>query len=391
MLGTLLAVAALFQGPATTDSAMALRAFADYSWRAFEAMAPPGMERNAFVSPLSLGMGLGALAGGTAGSSRDEILGLLVGGMPLRALDAMIPSINGVGATDGVTVEIGNSVWVREGFAISPAFERRMREVFAAATGMTDLSSPQGLETINGWVDSVTHGMIPILLEEPLPREAVVALLNALYFKGTWRYPFPAEKTKPLEFTRADGSRVVVPIMWSLRNRLYGWWPQGQIVRLPYDGERIAAYVVVPAGDVTLEQLRTGLDGDRWKEWLRTLREERVSVLLPRFRLEHSLDLKPALESLQVRAIFDPRKADFTPLAARPAMARGVYLGTAIQRAVVEVNEEGTDAAAATMFSPFVTSPPIIDATRPFLFVIYDDALGLPLFIGTVYDPVESH
>jgi serpin B len=220
---------------------------------------------------------------------------------------------------------------------------------------------------------------------DPLTR---LVLTNAVYFKGAWKTTFDADATREEAFTLASGERVSTPLMNQKVTAPYHEGDGFALVELPYEGERFAMVVIVPSRHDGLPALEAALDADALAGWLGAARPQKVEVTLPRLKIEAKLDLVPALQALGVTDLFDQGAADLSGMGGAP---HDLYVGVAVQKAFVEVNEEGTEAAAATAVVVQARSAPApsprLRADRPFLFMIRDRETGLVWFMGRETDP----
>ncbi|MFS8911032.1 serpin family protein, partial [Synechococcus sp. H60.3] len=187
-----------------------------------------------------------------------------------------------------------------------------------------------------------------------------MVLLNAIYFKGEWTQPFDPTLTKPQPFTQADGRRVQVPLMAQSGRYGYRETEQLQVVRLPYGEGELAMLLLLPKPGVSLAALREKLSPETWQEWTGSLSTRPGSVRIPKFKLAYEIDLGPALQQLGMGIAFS-RRADFSQLTPEPTQVSRV-----LHKAAIEVNEEGSEAAAAT---GVIVSRTALDRQEPFQFV----------------------
>jgi serine protease inhibitor len=341
---------------------------------------------NLFLSPLSASMALGMTLNGAAGSTLDSMrVALRVGDAQLAELNPGYRSLLDLlrGLDESSEFQIANSIWADAHFAFLSAFLDAGRTHFDAEVQTLDLQAPASLTTINDWVKDQTQGKIAKILDQVSPDE-VMFLINAIYFKGKWRLPFDPKQTRAGPFHAADGSTQNVPTMHlEPQPHRYAAGPDREVVELLYGNGAFAMTIVLPGPGHTLDQLTEGLDVARWSEWTGSLQELKLGLALPKFRLEYKRELKDDLSALGMRIAFDADHADFSRMA-DPAEGR-LFLTRATQKTFVDVNEEGTEAAAVTSIGVGVTSAPqtvVID--RPFLFVIRERLSGTIFFLGQV-------
>ncbi len=341
--------------------------------------------QNLFISPLSASMALGMTLNGAAGSTYDGMLqALSLKGLSQEEINLTYRSL--IDLLDGldpvVTFQLANSVWARQGYPVLPDFLQRVQEYFDATVESVDFSDPATLGRVNDWVKEETGGKIDKMFDS-FPPALVMILLNAIYFKGDWTVSFDLDRTEDGLFFRVDGSERPVKFMYRRDDWLYLNEAHLQAVELPYGGGAYAMTVILPRSDVSLASLIAGLDADVWRTWTSGLRESDISLFLPRFRMEWEKRLNEALIRMGMVDAFHPGRADFTRLTARG----GVWVDEVKQKTFVEVNEEGTEAAAATSVTIIESAGHGVRVDRPFLFVIRERLSGTILFLGAVYDP----
>jgi serine protease inhibitor len=347
---------------------------------------------NTFLSPLSASMALGMTMNGAAGETWEGMrTALHFDGLSEDEINASYRGLMDVllDLDPLVEVRIGNSVWARQGVPFEPAFFAAVDTWFDAEARELDFDDPGAADVINLWASDATNGRIDEVIDQ-IDSGQIMFLLNALYFKGTWERQFDPERTRTAPFTRADGSRVDVPMMRLPKGRvLAAAGPNYRAVELPYGGKAFAMTVVVPTGEATLDDVVAALDDDTWAELVERLDSADLEILLPRFRLEYEELLNQPLIDMGMGAAFRGG-ADFSRLT--PLGATGeVCIQFVKQNTFVEVNEEGTEAAAVTTVGVGVTSAPVpFVADRPFLFAIRERLSGTLLFLGAIGDPTQE-
>jgi serine protease inhibitor len=346
---------------------------------------------NIFVSPLSASMALGmALAGAEAGTFEAMRDALRLGGLERDQIGVSYRSLIDLlsGLDPAVRLEIGNSVWHREGFALEDAYVSEVERDFLARVEALDFSDPGAADVINAWVSEATDGLIDAIVDPPINPLTMAFLINAIYFEGEWTLQFDPDRTATGDFRRSDGSTVSVPFM-SMSDEAfpYAQTPDYQAIELPYGGEAFAMTVVLPSDATDIGEFVESLDAEAWAEIIAGLGETELLVALPKFALEYEKTMNDALEALGMEVAFDPATADFSRMQ-RDALAMQLHISRVKQKAFVDVDEEGTRAAAVTSVEVGVTSaPPMFRADRPFLFAIRERLSGALLFTGVVRDP----
>lgn len=378
----------------TSGEAKLIAADNRFAFTLFRAVAEDTRDRlpNLFVSPLSVALALGMTYNGAAGATEEAMRRTLeLEGMSLPEVNEASRSLIALlrGLDPGVRFLIGNSIWYREGFAVEQSFLDANRTYFDAEVSGLDFASPAAPQRINDWVARRTEGLITEIVESPLPDHAMMYLINAIYYKGDWTHRFDRNRTTPLPFHLADGSTVQVPMMRSaITLPVRAHRDAGvDVVELPYGGQAFAMIVVMPRDPAALDTLVAGLTAERWNDWVARLDSTSLYVSLPKFRLVNDLKLVLPLTALGMGIAFDcipPEMADFT----RMHQPQEACITNVKHKTYVDVNEEGTEAAAVTSVEIGVTSaPPAIVVDRPFLFAIRERLSGTILFLGAIRNP----
>jgi serpin B len=353
--------------------------------------AEPGT--NIFVSPLSASMALGMTMNGTAGSTLSGMRTAMgFGDMPLDEINASYESLITLLSEldDRVTFELANAIFYREGFEVEDDFIRVTREHFGASVEALDFSSPSAPDRINDWVSDRTAGRITEMVEPPIDPLTMMFLLNAIYFQGTWTWEFDPERTHEGSFRAGDGGTAPARFMEQVVTVPYVENQDLQAVDLPYGGQAFSMTILLPRDGGELLDLVAQLDPTSWDAMLSAMEPEDGTVRMPRFRLEYDALLNDPLSAMGMADAFSPDRADFTPMyeGARDA---GLHIKGVKQKTFVEVDEEGTEAAAVTSVEVGVTCACptgfFLDANRPFLFAIRERLTGTLLFAGVLHHP----
>jgi serpin B len=355
----------------------------------FRSVADATPDDNVFISPLSVSMALGMTVNGAAGETWLGMRQALhFDGLSQTEINQSYRSLIDLlrGMDPRVRLDIANSIWSREGFPVEQAFVDSNRFYFDAEIRTLDFSRTDAATIINAWVSRMTQGKIPDIVSAPISELVMMYLINAVYFKGSWTEKFDASKTRDDTFISIDGSRKNIRMMNRSGSIRYH---QGQLVEiadLPYGWDRYSMAVLLPRDGVTLAELREALLSEQWVSWLAALKETEMDLQLPRFTLEYEVGLNQMLESMGMELAFDPDLADFSGINRN----RELYITNVKHKTYVEVNEEGTEAAAATSVEMGTTSlPPTMRVDHPFVFVIHERNTGAILFIGQVTNPGE--
>ena len=374
-------------GPTVGRVEPGMAAMLDFGFRLFQALTTRSPDRNVFISPVGIVLALGMAANGARGATRRaaaEVLGIDL--EDANAVGARLLAA-AVRADDAVEMRIANSLWHRRDVQVVSGYAETLRAAYDATIRGLDYGDPAALGTVNGWVDRVTGGLISTVLGR-LDPAVPVYLINAVAFRGTWTNTFDPAETEPAPFTRADGTRVPVPLMRQSGVYRYFENERFQLLRLPYGGEQIAMYVLLPEAGLGLAGLLAHLSSANWSDWLAALGEREGAIALPRFRAEYETSLLAALASTGPGAALADAEADFSGMVAG---LRGPMLD-AVHKAVVEVDEAGTRAAAATTFhiGGRPPAPFSMRAARPFCFALRHEGTGMLLFLGAIADPSEA-
>jgi len=363
----------------------------ELGFRLLRALAGPDVQRNVVLAPLSVATALAILLDGAAGTTECEIRAVLgLGDAGRDAIDAASVALrNGLGQGDpAIELTSADSLWVNPAFRLSPTFVQRIRDCFGAEVETFDPADPTALARVNRWVSDRTRGKIPPIVES-LPTLTALLVLDAIYFNGRWQRAFDRSKTRDRPFHRPGGDDRSVPMMEQAGRFPYLEDRLVQAVGLPYGDGGIALEIFLPRPGVAASALLQALDATSFDRWTRGMSPREGDVVVPRLGLSHTRDLRDALMSLGLNDAFTPGRADLT----RVSATSGLSIGDVKQRAVIQVDEAGTVAAAVTsigLVASAMTLPPRrfhFVADRPFAFAIRDRQSGVALFLGVVADP----
>jgi serpin B len=368
--------------------------YAAFGLDLFRRLADAGPRENVIVSPLSAGLAISMLANGATDGTLAQIQQTLATGMGLEGLNPANAALAAALRTDDLELAVANSLWAREGVPFLPSFMERNRQFYQAEVAALDFASPEAARRINDWASRSTRGRITEMVRPPLDGDLILYLMNAVYFKGRWLNEFRAAATGPRTF-HAPGGDVQRPMM--ARTGSYGYLRGDgfQAVRLPYRGDRFAMYVLLPDAGHSLAQLRGRMTTEAWRGWMGGFGAAEVQLVMPKYRMAVELSLNDPLQAMGMADAFSPARARFGAMLPAEFLARqNAYVSQAKQKVFIEVNEEGTEAAAVTGIEMRTTSMPpppvsfVVD--RPFILAIRDDQTGALLFVGQVNDPVTE-
>jgi len=383
----------------TAEEQAVIRASNRFGFAMLAELDGAGPAENLFTSPLSAHAALSMALTGARDSTLDamrETLGFGAGdaGLSIEVIQESYAGLSDLllDLDPRVDLAIGSAAWLDEAFPFRDAWVTDIGEAFGARVEGVDFTDPAVPDAINDWVDEATEGRIPEMVESLDPNE-VLMLLNAIYFKGRWTDQFDPDDTRDAPFTLPDGSTTTVRMMVRGEGELGVYrGPDALVADLPYGGGAFRFTVVLPPEGATLADLVAGLDEARWDKWMAGLAEDDVPVHLPKFTLEWEKELKETLESLGMEIAFVPGRANFGGMLAEgfdpQVTGTDLHITRVKQKSFVAVNEEGTEAAAATSVGVGVTSAPIpIVVDRPFLLAIRERLSGTIFFLGAIVDP----
>lgn len=353
----------------------------------FKAIVEARADSNVFISPFSIAMALGMTMNGAAGNTYEEMKNTLeFQGLSEDDINGAFRSLIDLFTIldPEVVFEIANSIWVRLGYPVLQDFLDVNQTYFDAEIRELDFSLAEALDIINGWIADQTHGRIEEVLDRIDP-SVVMYLINAIYFKGNWTYRFDESETVDAQFTLPDGSRVPCEMMRMQCDLDYFQGPGFQAVDLPYGNGQFSMTVLLPDPGTTVDEIAAQITPQTWDQWMGNFEETAVDIGLPRFTLEWEMLLNDILKGLGMTDAFGAG-ADFT----RINPAGNLYISRVIHKTFVEVNEEGTEAAAVTVVEMREFSTPHMTMNRPFLFVIRENHSGTLLFMGKLVNPSEG-
>ncbi len=336
-----------------------------------------------FISPLSASIALSMTAAGAEGATQEEMLRTLgFGGLSVKDLNACNRGIIDLLSSDpeGVELNVANSLWVSDRFTLKSRYIRTAGSEYSAMVSNLDFSDPASPSVINRWCAENTAGRIDKMIENIDPATQMY-LLNALYFKGMWTTPFDAANTRKDIF---HGNRRDSEVEFMHRTASFPYYigPEGALLELPYGEGSFVMDIFLPAEGVSAEEFASGLDGEALSTLTGLLQSDRIKVTLPKFKAEYETSLNATLQRLGMRDAFTP-SADFSGMSKEPLMISDVK-----QKTFIEVNEEGSEAAAVTSVAVMRTSlapePLEFRVDRPFVFLIRELTSGTVLFMGLV-------
>ncbi|WP_248929350.1 serpin family protein [Paenibacillus hamazuiensis] len=349
-------------------------------------------DKNVFISPASVSMALAMTFNGSAGETKQAMAKTLGWeGLQSEEINSGYKTLKSLleQSGRGIQLDIANSLWLRKGKPLHKQFQETNRTYYGAEVTELDFNNSKAHETINNWVKKKTKDKIPSILSKPLSPDDYLVLVNAIYFKGNWKDEFSPSLTKEADFKLNQGSVKKVQMMTRTGTYEYLQEKGFQAIRLPYGEGQMDMLVILPDESSSLASLHEQLwsDASRWQQPFKPSMGE---IRLPKFKLEYGKTLDEALQSLGMQIAYDSTKADFSAMAPVPPR---LFIGEVMHKTFLEVNEQGTEAAAATSVSVKATSaePPkerfTMNVDRPFFIAIEDRQTGAWLFTGSIYNP----
>jgi len=346
---------------------------------------------NLFISPTSLLMALALVYNGADGTTKEEIAKVLqVKGLEPMDVNKANASLMTILNRDSknIHLQIANSIWLNEKFQFQEQFSQRTKDYFNAKIEEIDITNSDSPKRINDWVEKATNGKIDKMVDGALEENLVAMLLNAIYFKGDWKYPFDKKDTENRNFRLMDGTEKEVPFMKLEEKLSYTANSEFQAIKLPYGEGEMSMTIVLPNEQKSFKEFKDTLSAKKWTALQSDFKALKGTLLLPKFKMEYETGLNDALEVLGMTSAFTDM-ADFSKMVEGDA---SLFISKVKQKTYIDVNEEGTEAAAVTGISVDTTSAPaddpfVMEVNRPFFFAITDDETGVVLFIGFVANP----
>ena len=354
--------------------------------------AEPNKDGNVFISPTSLFMALSMVYNGADGVTKEEIAKVLqVEGIEAKKLNQANASLMNLfhRSSKQVQLNVANSIWLNEKYHFQTEFAQNNKDYYNAEIQEIDINDSGSPKMINNWVKDKTNGKIGEIVESPLDPDLVTVLINAIYFKGDWKYEFDKSQTEDRPFYLADGTTRNIPLMTLHEKLAYMENENLQAVSLPYGEENeMSMNVFLPKENISLEEFKNKLTYENWQKWTSEFQEREGTVLLPKFKLEYEASLKETLQKLGMTIAFT-KGANFSKMIQEDDP---LWISQVKQKTFIDVNEEGTEAAAATSVEMVTESfnmdgPFQMEVNRPFIITIIENKSDNILFIGAINNP----
>ncbi|MFX1576046.1 MAG: serpin family protein [Promethearchaeota archaeon] len=350
---------------------------------------------NLFYSPFSIATALTLAYAGAKGATASQMEQGLRLTLPAEdihpAYQALMAQLHDHSATPSFKLKTANALWIQKGLILLPKYLDVVNKYYGKSLFTLNFQdAEQASSRINEWVKERTNGLIKNLVTPAtVATFTALVLTNAIYFKGLWASQFKEGNTQTAPFTLITGDDIQAPMMYQTGQFGYFEGSGFQILEMPYHGQQLSMVILLPQSGTKFTDFQNEVTSAKLSEWLSKIHFRQVRVYLPRYRLRMEVELTSSLQALGIIDAFSQMKADFSGISAFPSL----FLTAVLHKALIEVNEEGTEAAAATavIIAPtgIGTEPaiPVFRADRPFIFLIRDIRTNTILFMGRLMNP----
>jgi len=364
-----------------------------FGFKLFKEVNSEDGDKNVVISPLSISMALGMTVNGAAGETRDamlktmELYGLSMDevNQSYRTLIDLLANLD-----PKVKFQLANSIWYRNDYKFEQTFFDLCKQYFdAEVTGLNFNESEKSKEIINNWVNEKTKGKIKDIVDQ-IDGNSMMFLINAIYFKGAWHSKFEPKDTYKGKFTKLNGEKQDCDMMKQESQFEYYSNDYFQIVDMPYSFGDWSMTIFLPQLDKSFNECVAAFTKDNYEQWIANLDTEKIAIEMPKFKIEYKTSLNNTLKKLGMGIAFIPGEADFTNMS--ELYGERLYIDSVKHKTFIQVDEEGTEAAAVTSVEIGLKSMPKLKnvmINRPFLFVLRDTHSGTILFIGKILE-IES-
>ncbi|KGX84402.1 serpin family protein [Pontibacillus marinus] len=356
-----------------------------FAWDMFKELSEEEKQKSIFFSPFSISTALSMTYQGARGETKEEMKDVLgYQGIDIQQVNESYKNyIRFVTQIDDIDVNIGNSIWVRKGLSVKDSFIQTNQNMYGSGVFEREFSD-QTVTEMNNWISKETNGKIKDMLSPPIKPNVQMFLINAIYFKGDWQNPFKKENTKEESFHVTKGNSKTVSMMFKQEAVQYNEGSDYKAIEMPYGEGNTSMYAVLPKKGTPLGSFISEMTDEKWSNIIKGMEtQEEVNISFPKFKVEYGTkNLNTSLKSLGMKQAFD--NADFSGMS-----NSGLRINRVLHKAFIEVNEKGSEAAAATVVemneSASASQPKTFKADRPFLYVIADNKKESILFMGTYY------
>jgi serpin B len=360
-----------------------------FSFELFRQTDQTEPDKNIFISPMSISLALGMTFNGAEGETEAAMRRALKYGQ-LNKIEinefykTLIDDLNTLDTS--VIMKIANSIWLRENYQIKPEFLELNRKYFDSRVEAINLDAQESIDMINNWVSEKTNGKITKIISYPVHPNVMMYLINAIYFKGTWTYEFDPERTSPMPFHVTAEKDTTVDMMYQKENFGIIENEDFQAVQLPYGDENFAMTAILPAEEKTPNDIINTLTSEKWNSWAEDFHTEEIRLYLPKFKMSYGKTMNEPLSSMGMGVAFE-KDANFKGMEPEGEL----FISRVLHKTFVQVDEEGTEAAAVTAVEMMTKAMPQskeIRFNRPFVFVIHEKTTGAIIFMGKIMQPV---
>lgn len=364
----------------------------DFGFRLFTELIKQDDIKNTFISPTSIAMALAMTYNGADRTTKDSMA------KTLAVTELSLKEFNQANLdfrksltkkNKKITLTIANSLWADKGTQFRKDFLSTNKQFYSAKIATLNFAESASVKIINQWVNDATKSKIEKIMDE-IGGDVIAFLINAIYFKGSWQTEFDNAFTLPRTFYCLDNSEKKHPMMYQDNRFPYLRNDKFQAVSLPYANGNMSMYIFLPNKDSDIKAFLSQLNLKNWQEWMSVFTLTDGDITLPRFKLEYEKSLKDVLKAIGMEIAFDDTKANFTKMASSEIKGN-IYIGDVKHKTFVEVNEEGTEAAAVTSVQMEIKGAPASKFSllfnRPFFYVIIDNQTNAILFMGILTEP----
>lgn len=356
---------------------------------------------NLSVSPYSISSNLAMTCAGALGNTQKQMTRTLRFSLGQKSVDPAFESLrltlDKIEGKTGASLNIGSAIWPQTGYSLTTKYLNQSKRYYGISLTPLDYQNQpaEAVKTINKWVKEKTNDKIKeIISPDGINADTKIVLTNAVYFRGDWDQKFQSNLTEKAPFYITSANSFETPMMKQCGIFRYGDMKSFQILEMPYAGKDLSMIVILPREIEDLKLLESELSTEKLNFWKNKMAPANVLVHFPKFAITSSFEFSDTLVSMGMVDAFSPKDANFAGIA--PLAGKPLHLSSVIQKAFVEVNEEGTEASAATSIavadsiSVSESNPKVFRADHPFIFIIQENHTGTILFIGRVSEPISE-
>lgn len=382
--------------PITAEEITIIEAANDFSFDIFARLNESDPDKNLFISPLSISTALSMTANAAVGETKEGIKSTLhQNDLTDNEINAAYKSLSEflTNLDPKMVMQLANSNWYKDEYEIKNSFRDILLEYYDAEVKAADFKDSGTKDLINGWIEDKTNGKIMDMIDQ-IPTNAVMYLINAIYLKATWQYQFEKEKTDKQNFYLRDGSSIKTDMMYSEGVKATAYFQEGyQYVELPYGNGQFVFSILMPKQSEKIDDWIQSLDFNLLNDMILEADTGTYQVYLPKFKIEYKVMLNEVLAAMGMEQSFGGN-ADFSDLFDEDL---SLFISRVLHQSFIEVDEEGTEAAAATVVEIIETSagpganPSVIFINKPFAFFIREKHSNTILFAGKMLDPTMGN